>query len=120
LAGNAARVIDTDRREPRRGAAPLPIERQVFDLLEFLVRNRHRVVSKDDLLASGLGRRIVSEIDAVQPDQRRPSRDRRQRRPALIRTIIGKGIRFIGAVRSGSSMASAVIFLVLAAHQPGA
>ena len=54
-------ALDTDRRELRRGAAPLSIEPQVFDLLEFLVRNRDRVVSKDDLLASVWGGRIVSE-----------------------------------------------------------
>ena len=37
------------------------MEPQVFDLLEFLVRNRDRVVSKDDLLASVWGGRIVSD-----------------------------------------------------------
>ena len=45
-------LLDTDRRELRRGAALLSVEPQVFDVLEFLVRNRDRVVSKDDLLAS--------------------------------------------------------------------
>lgn len=37
------------------------MEPQVFDLPAFLVRNRDRVVSKDDLLASVWGRRPVSE-----------------------------------------------------------
>jgi DNA-binding winged helix-turn-helix (wHTH) protein len=37
------------------------MEPQVFDLLVFLVSNRDRVVSKDDLLASVWGGRIVSE-----------------------------------------------------------
>jgi hypothetical protein len=37
------------------------MEPQVFDLLVFLVRNQDRVVSKDDLLASVWGGRIVSE-----------------------------------------------------------
>jgi DNA-binding winged helix-turn-helix (wHTH) protein len=33
----------------------------VFDLLEYLIRNRQRVVSKDDLIASVWSGRIVSE-----------------------------------------------------------
>ena len=37
------------------------IEPQVFDLLEFLIRNRDRVVSRDDLLAAVWNGRIVSE-----------------------------------------------------------
>ena len=36
-------VLDTERRELRRGAALLSMEPQVFDLLAFLVRNRDRV-----------------------------------------------------------------------------
>ena len=44
-------VLDTGRRELRRGAEPVPVEPQVFDLLVCLVENRDRVVSKDDLIA---------------------------------------------------------------------
>jgi hypothetical protein len=54
-------ALDTDRRELRRGTALLSIEPQVFDLLAVLVGNRNRVVSKEDLLASVWGGRIVSE-----------------------------------------------------------
>ena len=54
-------ALDTDRRELRRGSALLPVEPQVFDLLAFLVGNRDRVVSRDDMLASVWGGRIVSE-----------------------------------------------------------
>jgi len=53
-------VLDTERRERRWGSALLSVEPQVFDLLVFLVKNRCRVVSKDDLLASVWGGRIVS------------------------------------------------------------
>src|SRR5215472_15470884 len=54
-------VLDTERCELRRGSALLSMEPQVFDLLVFLIRNRDRVVSKDDLLASVWGGRMVSE-----------------------------------------------------------
>jgi DNA-binding response OmpR family regulator len=45
-------VLDTDRRELRRGAERIAIGPQVFDLLVYLLRNREHVVSKDDLLDS--------------------------------------------------------------------
>ena len=93
-------VLDSDRRELRRGQALLSMQPQVFDLLVFLVINRDRVVNKDDLLASVWGGRIVSEstlasrINAV----RRVIGDNGEQQ-RLIRTIIGKGVRFVGAVR---------------------
>ena len=102
-------VLDTERRELRRGSALLSMEPQVFDLLVFLVRNRDRVVSKDDLLASVWGGRIVSEstigsrINAV----RRVIGDSGEQQ-RLIRTIIGKGIRFIGAVRQHADAEPAI------------
>jgi DNA-binding winged helix-turn-helix (wHTH) protein len=43
-------AFDTDRRELHRGADVVSIAPQVFDLLDYLIRNRERVVSKDDLI----------------------------------------------------------------------
>jgi DNA-binding winged helix-turn-helix (wHTH) protein len=43
-------VLDIDKRELRRGADAVSIGPQVFDLLEYLIRNREHVVSKDDLI----------------------------------------------------------------------
>ena len=59
-------VLDADRRELRRGSDLIAVEPQVFDLLLFLVQNRERVVSKDDLIASVWGGRIVSEFHTDQ------------------------------------------------------
>jgi TolB-like protein len=101
-------VLDTDRRELRRGSALLSIEPQVFDLLVFLVRNPDRVVSKDDLLASVWGGRIVSDstiASRINAARRVIGDDGEQQR--LIRTIIGKGIRFVGAVHEPSKVAEA-------------
>jgi adenylate cyclase len=92
-------VLDTKRRELRRGSSLLSVEPQVFDLLAFLVRNRDRVVSKDDLLASVWGGRIVSEstlASRINAARRALSDTGEQQR--LIRTIIGKGVRFVGEV----------------------
>ena len=57
----ADHVLDIDRRELKRGAELIPLEPQVFDLLVYLVQNRDRVVSKDDVIAAVWGGRIVSE-----------------------------------------------------------
>ena len=91
--------LDTDRRELRRGPELVAIEPQVFDLLVYLVENRDRVVSKDDLIANVWGGRIVSEstltsrINAV----RKAVGDTGERQ-ALVRTMPRKGFRFVGAV----------------------
>jgi adenylate cyclase len=103
-------LLDTERRELRRGSALLPVEPQVFDLLVFLVSNRDRVVSKDDLLASVWGRRIVSEstlASRINAARRIIGDNGEQQR--LIRTIIGKGIRFIGTVRQQQAAAEPAI-----------
>src|SRR6185295_2687377 len=54
-------LLDTDRRELRRGLRRVDVEPQVLDLLICLVENRDRVVSKDDLIASVWDDRIVSD-----------------------------------------------------------
>jgi DNA-binding winged helix-turn-helix (wHTH) protein len=57
----ADHTLDIDRRELRRGSESIAVEPQVLDLLICLVQNRNRVVTKDDLIASVWGGRIVSE-----------------------------------------------------------
>ncbi len=52
--------LDVDRRELRRDAALIEIGPQVFDLLVYLIRNRDRVVSKDDVLDAVWEGQIVS------------------------------------------------------------
>jgi DNA-binding winged helix-turn-helix (wHTH) protein len=51
----------TDRRELRRNLEPIDVEPQVLDVLIYLLENRDRVVSKDDLIASVWDGRIVSD-----------------------------------------------------------
>jgi DNA-binding winged helix-turn-helix (wHTH) protein len=92
--------LDTARRELRRAGALIALQPQVFDLLEYAIRNRDRVVSKDDLLAAVWNGRIVSEstlstrINAARTALGDSGEDQR-----LIRTAHGKRIRFVGVVR---------------------
>ena len=96
-------ALDTDRRELRRGTVLLPVSPQAFDLIEFLVRNREHVVSKDDLIASVWDGRIVSDsalttrinaARAVLGDDGKTQR--------FIHTLPRKGVRFVGEVREES------------------
>jgi DNA-binding winged helix-turn-helix (wHTH) protein len=92
-------VLDPERRELRSGAKVCVVEPQVFDLLEFLIRNRDRVVSRDDLLAGVWGGRIVSDsaiAARINAARRAIGDDGRQQR--FIRTIARKGFRFVGEV----------------------
>ena len=99
--------LDTDCRELRRGADLVRLEPQVFDLLVYLIRNRERVVSKDDLIAAIWGGRIVSEsalttrINAVRSAVGDNGEAQR-----LIKTFPRKGIRFVGAVKEGQQPAA--------------
>jgi TolB-like protein/cytochrome c-type biogenesis protein CcmH/NrfG len=93
-------VLDRDLRELRRGSDTIALEPQVFDLLVYLLQSRDHVVSKDDLINSVWGGRIVSEstltsrINAVRKAVGDNGRDQK-----LIRTIARKGFRFVGEVR---------------------
>ncbi len=92
-------VLDPGRRELRSGTRVLAVEPQVFDMLEFLIRNRARVVSKDDLLAAVWGGRIVSDSAiAARINAARQALGDNGREQRFIRTIPRKGFRFVGEV----------------------
>jgi TolB-like protein/Tfp pilus assembly protein PilF len=92
-------TFDTNLRELHRGADVISVTPQVFDLLEYLIRNRERVVSKDDLINSVWNGRVVS--DAALTTRLNGARsaigDTGEKR-RLIKTLPRKGFRFIGAV----------------------
>jgi TolB-like protein len=92
-------LLDAGRRELTLRAQVVTVGPQVFDLLLHLVRNRDRVVSKDELLQAVWSGRIVSEstitshINAVRKAVGDSGEEQR-----LIRTIARKGFRFVGQV----------------------
>ena len=102
-------VLDIERRELRRGAQPVALEPQVFDLLVYLVRNRGRVVSKDDLIDGVWGGRIVSDsalttrLNAARKAVNDSGAEQR-----VIRTVQRRGVRFIGEVSEDDEAAAGI------------
>jgi DNA-binding winged helix-turn-helix (wHTH) protein len=98
-------VLDTDRRELRRGDRLISVEPKVFDLLAYLIEGRERVVSKEALIAEVWLGRVVSEsalascINAARNAVGDSGESQR-----LIKTLPRKGLRFVGAVREENSL----------------
>ena len=93
-------ALDADCRELLRGTERVCVEPQVFDLLHYLIRNRDRVVSKDDVLAAVWNGRIVSESAlSTRLNAARLALGDSGETQRLIRTFPRKGLRFVGMVR---------------------
>src|SRR5262245_59633601 len=76
------------------------IEPKVFDLLAFVIENRQRVVSRDDLIARVWDGRIVSESALARCiNGARSAIGDNGEAQRLLKTIQRKGLRFVGAVR---------------------
>ena len=91
--------LDLDRRELRRSGKLLELEPKVFDLLAFLIRNRERVVTRDELIAQVWNGRIISESAlATCINASRSAINDSGEAQRLIKTLPRKGIRFVGEV----------------------
>jgi TolB-like protein len=92
-------TLDTDRRELCRGAEIIPLAPQVFDLLAYLIRNRERVVSKDDLIRAIWNGRAVSDAAlTTRINVARNAIGDSGEKQQLIKTLQRKGFRFVGTV----------------------
>ena len=100
----SGQILDAGLRELRRNRALVPVEPQVFDLLLYLLKNRDRVVSKDDLFASVWGGRVVSDSTLTSRiNAARTAIGDNGKSQTLLRTIPRKGFRFVGEVTEGES-----------------
>jgi TolB-like protein len=112
--------IDVARHELRRAGAVVHIEPQVFDLIVLLVKNRERIVSKDELIEAIWQGRIISEaaLSSRISAARRALGDSGNDQ-SLIRTLHKRGFRFVGDVEEVAA-AAAVAAAEAAAAQPAA
>ncbi len=92
-------MLDLPRRELLRGGHSCPIEPRAFDLLVYLIENRHRVLSRDSIaceffnnfmLGNGALARTVMKI-------REATGDFDHANP-LIKTVLRAGYRFVAPV----------------------
>lgn len=119
-------VLDPGRCELTENGQAVAVEPQVFDLLHHLIRERGRVVTKDDLIETIWRGRIVSEstltsrVNAARKAIGDNGRDQK-----LIRTYARRGVRFVGEVHEetplacDSATASTALPQVSAAAAPG-
>ncbi|WP_166296914.1 winged helix-turn-helix domain-containing tetratricopeptide repeat protein [Bradyrhizobium sp. 2S1] len=101
-------VLDTGTRELHRAGELVSITPQVFDLLEFLIRNRERVVRKDELIDAIWSGRAVSDaalttrLNAVRSAIGDSGSEQRR-----IKTMPRRGFRFIAPVNEVKEHAGA-------------
>ncbi len=95
--------LDAERQELRRAGEVVPIEPQVFALLELLVGNPHRVIGKEELNERVWGGRPVT--DAAVNSRIRTARAALGddgAKQQFIRTVRGRGFRFVAEVETAS------------------
>jgi TolB-like protein len=99
-------ALDTDRRELHRAGKVVAVSPQVFDLLAYLIRNRERVVGKDDLTTAIWDGRIVSDAAlTTRLTVARGAIGDSGEEQRLIKTLPRKGFRFVGSVREAQMFA---------------
>ena len=94
-------VLDADRRDLKVAGESVTTQPKAFELLLYLVRNRHRAVDKDELQDQLWPRSIVTETALTRcvMKARRAVNDDADRQ-AIIKTVHGHGYRFIGDVQA--------------------
>ena len=100
--------LDADRFELTRSAEPVRLEPQVLALLVHLVRNRDRMVTKDEIVDEVWRGRIVSDasISSRIRSARRAVGDDGDRQ-TIICTVHGRGFRFVAdAVETRTAQAA--------------
>ncbi len=91
--------LDTDSLELRKRKDLIPLEPQVFNILAYLIENRDRVVSKDELIKNIWDGRAISDgaLNSRINSVRRAVGDSGSSQ-AVIKTFTRRGFRFVGAV----------------------
>lgn len=99
--------LDTGRVELRENGVAVAMEPQVFALLRFLIENRDRMVSKDEIVAAVWNGRIVSDSAiASRIKSARQAIGDDGRAQAFIRTVHGLGFSFVADVATRAAVSA--------------
>ncbi len=114
-------VLDTARFSLVEGDQKVEIEPQVLRFLIYLIENRERVVSRDELLDKMFGQRVVTDnalTVRIRAARRAVGDTGREQR--VIATIQGQGYRFVSKVEVTPSAAAAQADAVIAGNHTSA
>jgi len=102
--------LDLAKRELRCDGNAVPVEPQVFALLQLLVENRDRAVSKDEIIERVWGGRIVSDsaLSSRIKSLRQALGDDGDAQKYL-QTLRGFGFRFVGVIAEEAAASSAAL-----------
>jgi TolB-like protein len=96
--------FDIDRRELWCGPEERSVEPQVFSLLAYLIENRDRVISKEELMDSVWEGRIVSDATLnTRINMARKALGDSGKEQTVIRTIPRRGFRFVAEIARGGA-----------------
>jgi pimeloyl-ACP methyl ester carboxylesterase/DNA-binding winged helix-turn-helix (wHTH) protein len=96
-------TLDAETRELRHGTEPVAGDTLGLDELVYQIRAGDRVVTKDDLIASVWGGRIVSDSTLTSRiNAARKAVGDNGERQRVIRTVARKGLRFVSPVEDGA------------------
>jgi len=97
LAGPSGLVLDEESRSASLGSIPLPLTRLEFDLIQHLVLNSGRVLSREQLLSQAWGYDFVGGVRAVDSAIKRLRKKIQLINPdlTLIETVRGIGYRLV-------------------------
>jgi DNA-binding winged helix-turn-helix (wHTH) protein len=92
-------LLDTESYQFRRDGTPVPLEPQVFDLLRYLAEHAGQVVTKDQLIDTIWGGRIVSEAAiSARISAARAAVGDTGKAQGIIRTITRRGFELVAPV----------------------
>jgi len=94
-------TLDTRRYELRRAGGLVPLDRQVFEMLVYLLAHPDQVVSRQELFTHLWPERLVTDaaLERCITVARRALGDN-GREQRCIKTVHGRGYRFVAAVEA--------------------
>ena len=96
--------LDTDNYALRLQGQPLSLEPQVFDLLAYLIQNRERIITRDELVEKLWAGKVISDStlsSCIKAARKVVGDDGKSQK--LIATLNRRGYRFVGEVQDSAA-----------------